>query len=413
MDFTFIHAADIHLDSALDGLSRRDERFHALVTGATRRALINVVDLAIAEDAKFVVIAGDLYDGTWRDQSTGQFAVAQFARLTRAGIRVVVAFGNHDAQSRVTKHLTATDGVWMLNNSRCETVFLDELRVAIHGRSYKDAATTENLANTYCEAEKGYFNIAVLHTALGGHAAHANYAPCTLDELTAASHDYWALGHVHEFSIRAEAPHVVFPGNTQGRSVRETGAKGAVVVRVADERVIAAEHRACDEVRWAVAVVDGAGAADRREALASVTVALRDAARAAEGRPLAVRVAFDTRPALARALQADRSFEAEVRAHAEAVRDDIWIERVRLRATGAEGSLALPPEFAELLDAAAGDADCRRAVEEVVEPLTAKLPEDVGADDTTPLLKAARVRDTAGLFAAARALIEARLAAAD
>lgn len=34
--FTFIHAADFHLDSQFAGLSQKDETFSALVRGATR-----------------------------------------------------------------------------------------------------------------------------------------------------------------------------------------------------------------------------------------------------------------------------------------------------------------------------------------------------------------------------------------
>ena len=145
--FTFIHAADVHLDSPLGGLATRDETFSALALNATRRAFANVVDLAIAEGAAFVVIAGDLYDGTWKDQSTGQFAVAQFARLSRVGIRVAVAFGNHDAESRITRHLTMPAGVFAFSNRKCETVMFNDLSVALHGRSYKEVATLENIAD--------------------------------------------------------------------------------------------------------------------------------------------------------------------------------------------------------------------------------------------------------------------------
>ena len=163
-NFTFIHAADIHLDSPLHGLSRKDEEFSRLVRGATRKAFSNVVDLAIEEGAAFVVIAGDLYDGAWKDQSTGQFAIAQLARLARAGIRSVIVFGNHDADSRVTRHLTAPEGVYKLKSAKCETVCFEDLGVAIHGRSYKEAATTENIASTYCPPTAGMLNVALLHT---------------------------------------------------------------------------------------------------------------------------------------------------------------------------------------------------------------------------------------------------------
>lgn len=409
-NFTFIHAADIHLDSPLHGLSRKDDAFSQLVRGATRKAFSNVVDLAIEEGAAFVVIAGDLYDGAWKDQSTGQFAIAQLARLARAGIRSVIVFGNHDADSRVTRHLTAPEGVYKLKSAKCETVLFDDLGVAIHGRSYKEAATTENIASTYCPPVAGLLNIALLHTALDGHEGHANYAPCSLGELQAAGHDYWALGHVHDHAIRSDHPHVVFAGNTQGRHIKETGSKGAVVVRVEEGAISHVEHRATDEVRWAHARVDASGARDPIEALAAIQSELRPAVLGANGRPMAARVSIEVDGALAQRLKADPAwFEAEVRGHAAGVSDALWIERVKVIARDTALPIGLPLELQELLAQALDDPDCLRAVENAVAPLTAKLPADVDDRDIAPLLSSARARDGKALVRAARALVEARL----
>lgn len=409
-NFTFIHAADIHLDSPLHGLSRKDEAFSQLVRGATRKAFSNVVDLAIEESAAFVVIAGDLYDGAWKDQSTGQFAIAQLARLARAGIRSVIVFGNHDADSRVTRHLTAPEGVYKLKSAKCETVLFDDLGVAIHGRSYKEAATTENIASTYCPPVEGLLNIALLHTALDGHERHANYAPCSVGELQAAGHDYWALGHVHDHAIRSDHPHIVFAGNTQGRHIRETGSKGAVVVRVEEGGISHVEHRATDEVRWAHARVDASGARDPIEALAAIQSELRPAVLGANGRPMAARVSIEVDGPLAQRLQADPVwFEAEVRGHAAGVSDALWIERVKIVARETAVPIGLPLELQELLAQALDDPDCRRAVENAVAPLTAKLPADVDDPDIAPLLSSARARDGDALVRAAKALVEARL----
>jgi len=409
-NFTFIHAADIHLDSPLHGLSRKDDAFSQLVRGATRKAFSNVVDLAIEEGAAFVVIAGDLYDGAWKDQSTGQFAIAQLARLARAGIRSVIVFGNHDADSRVTRHLTAPEGVYKLKSAKCETVLFDDLGVAIHGRSYKEAATTENIASTYCSPVAGLLNIALLHTALDGHEGHANYAPCSLGELQAAGHDYWALGHVHDHAIRSDHPHVVFAGNTQGRHIKETGSKGAVVVRVEEGAISHVEHRATDEVRWAHARVDASGARDPIEALAAIQSELRPAVLGANGRPMAARVSIEVDGALAQRLKADPAwFEAEVRGHAAGVSDALWIERVKVVARDAAVPIGLPLELQELLAQALDDPDCLRAIENAVAPLTAKLPADVDDPDIAPLLSSARARDGEALVRAARALVAARL----
>ncbi|MET0794600.1 MAG: metallophosphoesterase, partial [Polyangiaceae bacterium] len=69
----FVHAADLHLDSPLAGLSKYEGAPVEQIRGATRRALENLVKLCIAEHAELLVIAGDLYDGDWRDYSTGLF----------------------------------------------------------------------------------------------------------------------------------------------------------------------------------------------------------------------------------------------------------------------------------------------------------------------------------------------------
>lgn len=65
----------------------------------------------------------------------------------------------------------------------------------------------------------------MLHTALTGRQGHAAYAPCSLEDLRSKHYDYWALGHVHEHEVVSEDPYVVFPGNTQGRTIREAGPK--------------------------------------------------------------------------------------------------------------------------------------------------------------------------------------------
>ena len=73
MDFKFLHAADLHLDSPLHGLSLYEGVPVDAVRAATRGALDNLIDLAIAEAVAFVILAGDLYDGTWEAFATGLY----------------------------------------------------------------------------------------------------------------------------------------------------------------------------------------------------------------------------------------------------------------------------------------------------------------------------------------------------
>ena len=104
--FRFIHAADVHLDSPLRGLERYEGAPVDAIRAASRRSLENLVQLALDREVDFVLIAGDLYDGDWKDHNTGLFFVRQMSRLRAAGIPVIAIAGNHDAASRMSKKLT-------------------------------------------------------------------------------------------------------------------------------------------------------------------------------------------------------------------------------------------------------------------------------------------------------------------
>ena len=101
--FKFIHAADIHLDSPLRGLSHYEGAPVDSIRGATREALKGLVQTAIEAKVAFVVIAGDLFDGDWNDYNTGLFFAGQMSKLRENDIHVFYLAGNHDATSRITK----------------------------------------------------------------------------------------------------------------------------------------------------------------------------------------------------------------------------------------------------------------------------------------------------------------------
>jgi DNA repair protein SbcD/Mre11 len=287
--FKFIHAADIHLDSSLRGLERYEGAPVEQIRGATRRALENLVDLAIAEKASFVLLVGDLYDGDWKDYNTGLFFTAQMTRLREANIRVFLVAGNHDAGSQITRHLRLPDNVTMFSTQASERKVLADFDVALYGQGFHTRAVTKDLSVAYPQPDPTLFNIGLLHTSVDGRQGHEPYAPCTVEGLLSKGYNYWALGHVHKREILHEDPWILFPGNTQGRHVRETGPKGCLLVTVEDGRVLP-EFRELDMVRWAVCEVDASGATTAEDALDRVRHALMRELAESAGRPLVVRV---------------------------------------------------------------------------------------------------------------------------
>ena len=248
--FTFLHAADLHLGSPLTGLAMKDEVVARRFATASREAFSELVTQAIAEKVAFVVFSGDIYDGDWKDTAIGLFFNREVSRLARADIPVFLIRGNHDAESEITKAVTLPDNVVEFPTRKAETHQLHTLKVALHGRGFADRSAAENFAIAYPPPVKGWFNIGMLHTSCEGNAAHAVYAPCTVAELAGRGYDYWALGHVHEQAVLHRDPWIVYSGNLQGRSVRECGPKGAVLVDVADSRVAGLRPLIVDRARW-------------------------------------------------------------------------------------------------------------------------------------------------------------------
>jgi len=291
--FKFIHAADVHLDSPLRGLSRYESAPEESIRDACRRAFENLVDLAIDEKVSFVLLAGDLYDGDWKDYSTGIFLSRQMGRLGNHGILVYTVAGNHDAANRITKALDNPANMTMLSSRKAETIKIDDLAVAIHGRSFGKQHVDENLAAGFPAAEKGMFNIGLLHTSLDGREGHAVYAPCSQDDLRSRGYPYWALGHIHKQEFVSEDPWIVFPGCIQGRHIKETGAKGCVLVTVEDNAVNSVKKCPLEVLRWVNCRVDLTDAAEKKEVIERTRRSIENELDSADGRPVAMRIRFE------------------------------------------------------------------------------------------------------------------------
>lgn len=330
--FKFIHAADLHLGSPFHGLALRDPVVARRFAEASRSAFTALVNRAIEGGAAFMVIAGDVYDGDWRDNTIGLYFNRELGRLERAGIEVFLLRGNHDAESVITRSITLPASVRQFGTAAPSTFRIESLQVALHGQGFAQRAVTENLVGNYPGRIAGWFNIGVLHTALTGRPPHDSYAPCSPGHLRARGYDYWALGHVHEFETVGTRPHIIFPGNLQGRHIREKGEKGAVLVTVADGEVTSVERLIVDHARWIEVPVDVRGQGSEAAIIKQVEEKLRPLADVASDRLVALRVALTGESALHRQLVAHRDqLTDEVQAAAHHVHGDIWLERLDIR----------------------------------------------------------------------------------
>lgn len=260
MRFKFVHAADLHLDSPFRGLSAHGP-LQAKLQEATFEALERIVRLAIEEKVLFVALAGDLFDE--RDRSVRARLRLRDAvlKLHDAGIQTFIVHGNHDPLSGDSQALSFPSSVKVFGEAWEEVVVRrgEEVVCRVQGCSYPRERVTEDLSRHY-RRQGPEFTVGVLHCNLGGDGAHANYAPCTVEDLSRRELDYWALGHVHtraEYRLSSGGI-AVYPGNPQGRHVNETGPRGCVLVEV-DGRQCKTRFVPVDVARWHKLDVDVEG----------------------------------------------------------------------------------------------------------------------------------------------------------
>ncbi|MES9541335.1 metallophosphoesterase [Actinomadura sp. NPDC000600] len=357
-----LHAADLHIDSPLRGLSRYEGAPEDDLRLATRRALGNLVRLATDLSVDAVLLAGDVYDGEWKDYQTGLYFSRQMALLGQAGIPVYMVSGNHDAQNRTMRTLKLPDNVHVFATGKPETVRNEQAGLAVHGQGFARWDLSDNLAAGYPARDGGLFNVGLLHTGLeGGYSDHKRYAPCTVADLQARDYDYWALGHVHTQQIVSREPWIVYPGNIQGRHARETGPKGCIVVTVdTDLRVESVEHHDLDTARWESLDVDVTGRDDIDQVLSLVEQRFQEIP---EERLTAVRVTLTGATSAHAALWRDHErILNELRA-AAGHHPNLWLEKIKIHTSGedsgdsTEGTSGILTDLRRTLSALGADPD--------------------------------------------------------
>jgi DNA repair exonuclease SbcCD nuclease subunit len=382
-----VHAADLHIDSPLRGLSRYEGAPVAQLRNATRRAFENLVELCLRQEAELLLLAGDVFDGDWRDYSTGLFFAGQMARLRQAGVRVVLLRGNHDAASLITRELRLPDNVRELPTKKPGSVVFEDLGVAVHGQGFSAREVSDDIAAAYPAPIASLFNVGMLHTSLTGRPGHAPYAPTTLEVLRGKGYDYWALGHVHAHEVVSTDPYVAFPGNLQGRHARETGEKGALVLTLRGGALSDVRLEPLDVVRWCLCEVDVSEAADAHDAVELARMRLAEHARAAGGRLLAARVVLRgaTRAHAALARDPERWLAQLQAAAIDVGEGPVWLERVLLQTRAPLAAAELGErddalgQLAASLDAAAIDEATLRELCAALSDV--KLPRDAAEGD--------------------------------
>ena len=298
----FVHAADLHLDSPFVGIKAvAPENVARALHDATFAAYENIIELCIDESVDALLVAGDVYDSADRSLRAQLKFVEGLKRLDDAGIRSFVCHGNHDPLDGWEARLDYPPGCTRFGEDfEAVPVFEHEPgRAVVHGISYPTRDVTENLARRLGVVVLEPFSIGLMHANVGNNTDHANYAPCSLEELEGTGIDYWALGHVHTRQVLSDrSPTVVYPGNSQGRHPNEPGARGVYLVDVDDDGTVNLDFRAVDTVRWERPALDISDMVTEQDLIDGLHQGMEAALKGSTGRSVVVRIALSGRGAL-------------------------------------------------------------------------------------------------------------------
>jgi DNA repair exonuclease SbcCD nuclease subunit len=228
---TFIHAADLHLDSPMLGLKQLPEPIINRMQESTFLAFRKVIDAAVKYQVDFVILAGDLFDQADRSIRAQARLRKELERLKECAIAAYIIHGNHDHLEGNWRHIHLPENVYIFGPEVEVKAYTKKgVTANLYGFSYGQRHVYERMIDQFEKREGADFHIGILHGHHEGSSEHGRYAPFQLKDLLEKDFDYWALGHIHKRELLNMSPPIVYPGNIQGRHRKETGMKGCYLV---------------------------------------------------------------------------------------------------------------------------------------------------------------------------------------
>ncbi len=321
--FSFIHTADRHLDSPFKGISEINEE---------------IIDLCIEKQIDFLLIVGDIYDGSDRSLRAQLRFRDSLKRLSDAGIKAFIVHGNHDPLNGWSANLDWPKNVYIFNGKSMEKVSIEkdgEEIAQLYGISFHNREINTNLTNKFpkiSQSKKALFSIGMLHCNVGTNTGHELYAPCTLQDLITRNFDYWALGHVHKKAIiNGDNPLVIYPGNPQGLHPKETGARGCFLVNVDENGESTAEFIEVDSIRWFVEELSIDSLYTEQELISKVHTYIEKTRKEAKGHPSICRIILTGRSGMHSSIARKGVLDdilKDIREDEEGEKQFVWIESI-------------------------------------------------------------------------------------
>lgn len=222
-----LHSADWHLDAPLSGRSEEQAQF---LRQQLRKIPRKVTERAKRENCQMLLLAGDLFDGAYTQESYR----AVYEALEEIRIPVFITPGNHDFCQPSSPYLAENwpENVHIFKHPVLESVYVEALDCTVYGAGY-EAMDCPGLLEGFSADGKGRWQIGVLH---GDATTSSPYCPISAPQVRQSGLHYLALGHIHKAgSFRAGDTLCAWPGCPMGHGYDESGVKGVIVLTLDEQ----------------------------------------------------------------------------------------------------------------------------------------------------------------------------------
>jgi exonuclease SbcD len=267
-----IHTADVHLGARHDDLgeqanAQRERQFAAFTA---------TVDLALAEKADILLIAGDLFDSNVQPRRSVERVAAQLHRLVGSKIRTVIVPGTHDSYDRASIYRAydlktlagstpADDLVTVLTPER-PSVHLQACDAVVHGPVFATKrapySPLRDLAGAVGDGPATW-RIGMVHgsIAIPGKTDRDDVV-FTTEEIGATGFDYLALGHWHSAQqSRARGVSYAYAGAPEAVALDQDRAGKVLLVELEEidgRRAVTVQERQVGTTKFEKLEIDAA-----------------------------------------------------------------------------------------------------------------------------------------------------------
>lgn len=225
-----LHCGDLHLDSALSANLNGDKKKQR--KGELLSTFVQITEYAAEHEARVILIAGDLFDGssvTKRTQNMVKDTILRFPEMDFLYLK-----GNHDGENFLDLWEERPDNLKLFGT---DWTYYRYDNVVIAGAEFADG-NAEKLYDSLV-LNRSDCNIVLLHGQTEKYRSAEKAETVSLAALKNKNIDYLALGHIHSYRYESldTRGSYCYCGCPEGRGFDECGEKGFVWLETEEQKV--------------------------------------------------------------------------------------------------------------------------------------------------------------------------------